>query len=52
MSDGAITQLIAGVPITDLAASVDWYSRFFGRSPTPDGNAIAFAEPPEQLGGG
>ena len=37
MSEGAITQLIAGVPITDLAASVDWYTRFFGRSPDPPG---------------
>jgi catechol 2,3-dioxygenase-like lactoylglutathione lyase family enzyme len=29
----AITHLIAGVPVTDLDASLDWYTRFFGRSP-------------------
>jgi catechol 2,3-dioxygenase-like lactoylglutathione lyase family enzyme len=29
----AITHLIAGVPVTDLEASLDWYTRFFGRSP-------------------
>ena len=61
----AITQLVAGVPVSDLDASIDWYTRFFGRSPDmrvgddsngvrhvkvpdPDGNAIAFAEPPTQ----
>ena len=30
---GAITHLIAGVPVSDLDAGVDWYTRFFGRSP-------------------
>ena len=30
---GAITALIAGVPVTDLDASIEWYTRFFGRSP-------------------
>jgi catechol 2,3-dioxygenase-like lactoylglutathione lyase family enzyme len=30
---GAITHLIAGVPVSDLAASTDWYSRLFGRPP-------------------
>jgi len=30
---GAITQLIAGVPVSDLAAALDWYTRFFGRAP-------------------
>jgi catechol 2,3-dioxygenase-like lactoylglutathione lyase family enzyme len=30
---GAITQLFAGVPVSDLDASIDWYSRFFGRPP-------------------
>ena len=30
---GAITHLVAGVPVTDLDASIDWYTRFFGRSP-------------------
>ena len=29
----AITHLIAGVPVTDLDASLDWYTRFFGRPP-------------------
>jgi catechol 2,3-dioxygenase-like lactoylglutathione lyase family enzyme len=29
----AITHLIAGVPVSDLEASVDWYTRFFGRPP-------------------
>ncbi len=28
---GAITALIAGVPVSDLDASIDWYTRFFGR---------------------
>jgi catechol 2,3-dioxygenase-like lactoylglutathione lyase family enzyme len=30
---GAITQLIAGVPVSDLDAGIDWYTRFFGRGP-------------------
>jgi catechol 2,3-dioxygenase-like lactoylglutathione lyase family enzyme len=30
---GAITQLFAGVPVADLDASIDWYTRFFGRPP-------------------
>jgi len=29
----AITHLIAAVPVSDLEASIDWYSRFFGRPP-------------------
>jgi catechol 2,3-dioxygenase-like lactoylglutathione lyase family enzyme len=29
----AITALIAGVPVADLDASIDWYTRFFGRPP-------------------
>jgi catechol 2,3-dioxygenase-like lactoylglutathione lyase family enzyme len=29
----AITQLFAGVPVSDLDASIDWYTRFFGRLP-------------------
>lgn len=29
----AITDLIAGVPVSDLDASIEWYTRFFGRSP-------------------
>ena len=29
----AITELFAGVPVSDLDASIDWYTRFFGRLP-------------------
>jgi catechol 2,3-dioxygenase-like lactoylglutathione lyase family enzyme len=29
----AITDLFAGVPVSDLDASIDWYTRFFGRRP-------------------
>lgn len=29
----AITRLYAGVPVTDLDASIDWYTRFVGRGP-------------------
>lgn len=29
----AITHLVAGIPVSELEAGVDWYSRFFGRSP-------------------
>ena len=29
----AITHLYAGVPVADLDASIDWYTRFFGRDP-------------------
>jgi catechol 2,3-dioxygenase-like lactoylglutathione lyase family enzyme len=28
-----ITHLFAGVPVSDLDASIDWYTRFFGRPP-------------------
>ena len=28
-----ITQLIAGVPVSDLERGIDWYTRFFGRDP-------------------
>jgi catechol 2,3-dioxygenase-like lactoylglutathione lyase family enzyme len=30
---GTITHLFAGVPVSDLAAGIDWYTRFFGRPP-------------------
>jgi catechol 2,3-dioxygenase-like lactoylglutathione lyase family enzyme len=30
---GAITHLFAGVPVSDLDAGIDWYTRFFGRPP-------------------
>jgi hypothetical protein len=29
----AISHLFAGVPVTDLEASIDWYTRFLGRLP-------------------
>ena len=29
----AITDLFAGVPVSDLDAGSDWYTRFFGRPP-------------------
>jgi catechol 2,3-dioxygenase-like lactoylglutathione lyase family enzyme len=29
----AITDLYAGVPVSDLDAGIDWYTRFFGRPP-------------------
>lgn len=29
----AITNLIAGVPVSDLDLGIDWYTRFFGRPP-------------------
>ncbi|MBC3191883.1 VOC family protein [Pseudonocardia sp. C8] len=28
-----MTDLIAGVPVSDLDLGIDWYTRFFGRSP-------------------
>jgi catechol 2,3-dioxygenase-like lactoylglutathione lyase family enzyme len=31
--ESAITHLIAGVPVSDLDAGIDWYTRFFGRPP-------------------
>ena len=30
---GELTDLIAGVPVSDLHASTEWYRRFFGREP-------------------
>jgi catechol 2,3-dioxygenase-like lactoylglutathione lyase family enzyme len=51
----AITNLYAGVPVTDLDASIDWCTRFFGRPPDMragdeilwdlDGHATLFIEP-------
>jgi catechol 2,3-dioxygenase-like lactoylglutathione lyase family enzyme len=51
----AITQLFAGVPVSDLDASIDWYTRFFGRPPDArvgaevhwdiDAHATLFIEP-------
>jgi hypothetical protein len=61
--EGAITQLIAGVPVSDLEAGIEWYTRFFGRGPDMragdeilwdvDEHATLFIEPgPEQAGSG
>ena len=58
---GAIIQLVAGVPVSDLDASIDWYTRFFGRPADMrvgdevlwdiDEHATLFIEPnPEQAG--
>ena len=54
---GEITHLIAGVPVCDLEASIDSYTRFFGRSPRMragdevlwdvDEHATLFIEPPD-----
>ena len=54
---GEITHLIAGVPVCDLEASIDSYTRFFGRSPgmragdevlwDVDEHATLFIEPPD-----
>lgn len=30
---GEITHVFAGVPVSDLDASIDWYARFLGRPP-------------------
>ena len=40
----AITHLFAGVPVSDLDASIDWYTRFFGRSPDSRVGEEAFWE--------
>ena len=57
----AITNLYAGVPVTDLDASIDWYTRFFGRPPDMragdeilwdlDDHATLFIEPSEARAG-
>jgi catechol 2,3-dioxygenase-like lactoylglutathione lyase family enzyme len=60
---GAITHLIAGVPVSDLDAGIDWYTRFFDRPPDMrageeilwdvDEHATLFIEPnPAQAGAG
>jgi catechol 2,3-dioxygenase-like lactoylglutathione lyase family enzyme len=60
---GTITQLVAGVPVSDLDAGIDWYTRFFGRPPDLrvgdevlwdiDEHATLFIEPnAEQAGSG
>ena len=58
-----ITALISGVPVSNLDAGIDWYSRFFGRPPDMrvgnevlwdvDEHATLFIEPnPVQAGAG
>jgi catechol 2,3-dioxygenase-like lactoylglutathione lyase family enzyme len=57
----AITHLFAGVPVSDLEASIDWYTRFFGRPPDHrvgdevlweiDEHATLFVEPNTQQAG-
>ena len=58
-----ITSLFAGVPVSDLDAAIDWYTRFFGQPPTVrvgdevlwdiDEHATLFIEPnPEHAGTG
>ncbi|WP_205304781.1 VOC family protein [Nocardioides sp. 616] len=32
-SEGTITHLIAGVPVSDLDEATEWYTRLFGRPP-------------------
>jgi catechol 2,3-dioxygenase-like lactoylglutathione lyase family enzyme len=59
----AITDLFAGVPVADLDAGIDWYTRFFGRPPDSrvgeevlweiEEHAWLFIEPnPSQAGAG
>jgi catechol 2,3-dioxygenase-like lactoylglutathione lyase family enzyme len=59
----AITDLFAGVPVSDLEVGIDWYTRFFGRPPDVrfgdevlweiDEHATLFIEPnAEQAGAG
>jgi catechol 2,3-dioxygenase-like lactoylglutathione lyase family enzyme len=59
----AITTMYAGVPVTDLDASIDWYTRLFGRPPDMragdeilwdlDDHATLFIEPnPAHAGAG
>jgi catechol 2,3-dioxygenase-like lactoylglutathione lyase family enzyme len=61
--DSAITHLFAAIPVSDLEASVGWYTRFFGRAPDTrvgeeilweiDEHAWLFIEPnPAQAGAG
>ena len=60
---GAITHLFAGVPVSDLEAGIDWYTRLFGQPPTLragdevlwdiDEHATLFIEPnPAHAGSG
>lgn len=56
-----LTHLYAGVPVSDLDASIDWYTRFFGSDPTfragdeilweVEESATLFIEPDAQRAG-
>jgi catechol 2,3-dioxygenase-like lactoylglutathione lyase family enzyme len=56
-----ITALFAGVPVSDLDAGIDWYTRFFGQPPTVrvgdevlwdiDEHATLFIEPDAERAG-
>ena len=58
---GPITQVVAGVPISDLDLGIDWYTRFFGRPPDMrvgdevlwdiDEHAALLIEPNSELAG-
>lgn len=61
--NGSITHLIAGVPVSEMAVSIYWYTRFFGRPPDAlagdeilwdvDEHATLFIEPsPVRAGAG
>ena len=63
MTMSAISGIFAGVPVSDLDAGIDWYTRFFGRPPDMragdevlwdvDAHATLFIEPnPAQAGAG
>jgi catechol 2,3-dioxygenase-like lactoylglutathione lyase family enzyme len=55
MPPDALTHMFAGVPVSDLEAGIDWYTRFFGRPPDArageeilweiDDHATLFIEP-------
>jgi catechol 2,3-dioxygenase-like lactoylglutathione lyase family enzyme len=59
---GAVTHLFAGVPVSELDASIAWYTRFFGRPPETrvgdevlweiDEHAWLFIEPNAAKAGG
>jgi catechol 2,3-dioxygenase-like lactoylglutathione lyase family enzyme len=61
MGISAVTHLFAGVPVSDLNAGIDWYTRFFGRPPDTragqeilwevDEHAWLFIEPNAALAG-
>jgi catechol 2,3-dioxygenase-like lactoylglutathione lyase family enzyme len=59
----ALIHLLAGVPVMDLQAGIEWYTRFFGRSPdfaagdemlweVADGGWLFIEAAPERTGTG